>query len=170
MNLLVRSERPADRLSVRHVNRTAFDTDQEADLVDALRDSGFAETSLVAVADGQLIGHILFSPVSIIDNTVVVPALSLAPMAVAPSHQRQGIGTKLVETGLESCRKLGHRIVVVLGDPHFYRRFGFSSEDARPLKSPFGETDAWMALELIPGSLNNVKGLVRYAPPFDIFL
>lgn len=95
-----------------------------------------------------------------------VNALSLAPMAVLPSHQRQGIGTRLVEASLDACREQGHRIVLVLGHPEFYRRFGFSSESARNLKSPFGGGEAWMALELVPGTLAGISGRIEYPPPF----
>jgi putative acetyltransferase len=87
-------------------------------------------------------------------------------MAVLPDFQRRGIGSKLVEAGLEACRKQGHKIVVVLGHPDFYPRFGFSAELAQPLKSPFGGGEAWMAMELVPGALEGVVGRVEYPPPF----
>lgn len=98
-----------------------------------------------------------------------VDALSLAPMAVLPSHQRQGIGSRLVEAALEACREAGHRIVVVLGHPEFYPRFGFSAGLARPLESPFGGGEAWMALELVPGALGGVEGRVEFSLPFRAF-
>ncbi len=94
-------------------------------------------------------------------------ALSLAPMAVLPSHQRQGIGSRLVEAGLEACREKSCNIIVVLGHTEFYPRFGFSAELAQPLKSPFGGGDAWMAMELVPGVLAGVEGRVQYPAPFQ---
>src|SRR5205807_1121913 len=96
-------------------------------------------------------------------ETGVIEALALAPMAVRPSHQRRGIGTKLVEDGLRACREAGHKIVVVLGHPPFYRRFGFSASLAVPLSSPFSGGGSWMAVELVPGALAGVVGRVVYA-------
>ncbi|MGE3818909.1 MAG: GNAT family N-acetyltransferase, partial [Isosphaeraceae bacterium] len=79
----------------------------------------------------------------------------------------QGSGSRLVEDGLQECRRLGHRIVVVLGHPEFYPRFGFSATLAQRLESPFGSGDAWMARELAPGALAGVEGRVEYPPPFQ---
>lgn len=166
MTVAIRPEDEQDRAAIWHVNQQAFDGDAEANLVDALRDGGFAEVSLVAEVDGEIVGHILFSRVVIATKAGTVDALSLAPMAVLPSHQRQGIGSKLVEAGLEACREQGDRIVLVLGHPDFYPRFGFSAELARPLNSPFGGGEAWMALELVPGALSEIEGRVEYSPPF----
>ncbi|MEZ5944920.1 MAG: N-acetyltransferase [Planctomycetaceae bacterium] len=166
MSVAIRPEAEQDREAIWNVNQAAFEGDDEANLVDALRDGGFVEVSLVAEVDGKIVGHILFSRVAIITNVGTVDALSLAPMAVLPSHQRQGIGSSLVEAGLEACREAGHRIVVVLGHPEFYPRFVFSAELARPLESPFGGSEAWMALELEPGALGEVEGRVEFSLPF----
>jgi putative acetyltransferase len=121
--------------------------------------------SLVAESDGQIVGHVLFSEISIVSVGLSVPALSLAPMAVTPDHQRQGIGSMLVREGLKMCRADGHRIVVVLGHPDFYPRFGFSAKRTQNLKSPFSGP-AFMAEELTPGALEGVAGEVHYPPPF----
>ena len=117
MSVIVRREVDRDREAIHRINRSAFGGDAEAKLVDALRESGLVEVSLVADLDGMIVGHILFSRVKIKTSGGAVNALSLAPMAVLPSQQRKGIGTKLVESGLNSCRDSGHRIVVVLGHP-----------------------------------------------------
>jgi putative acetyltransferase len=163
----VRLERPEDLEAIREINRQAFEGEAEACLVDALRDGGYARLSLVAEEDGQVVGHILFSDLPIITQTSTLLALALAPMAVLPTRQRQGIGSRLVREGLRVCAEAGHRIVVVLGHPDYYPRFGFSSRLARVLKSPFSGP-AFMALELVPGALADVTGEVRYPPPFGL--
>lgn len=163
----VRSESSADQAAIHDVHTAAFETAAEADLVDALRDGGFVAVSLVAEENGEVVGHILFHSILIREGQTAVGALSLAPMAVAPTHQRRGIGSTLVEAGLEACRHQGYEIVVVLGHPAFYPRFGFSSVLAQSLRSPFGGGDAWMATELVAGALNSVRGVVEYPPPFQ---
>ena len=102
MNTGIRPETGQDREAIWNVNRSAFESDAEANLVDALRDGGFAEVSLVAGIDGKIVGHILFSRVTINTTVGKVEAVSLAPIAVLPDHQRQGIGSKLVEAGFEA--------------------------------------------------------------------
>jgi putative acetyltransferase len=153
-------------VAVRRVNRLAFGQEDEARLVDALRDGGYARVSLVAEVDRQLVGHILFSTLPILTPEGTVEALALAPMAVVPSHQRRGIGSMLVREGLRTCAAMEHRIVVVVGHPEFYPRFGFSARLAEPLKSPYSGP-AFMALELVSGALETIEGEVRYPPPFD---
>jgi putative acetyltransferase len=165
MPLMIRDETNCDQEAVRLVNRLAFGQDAEARLVDALRHGGFARLSLVAEKDGQVVGHVLFSDLAITAEGGTVAALALAPMAVLPDLQRQGIGSALVRRALEVCRERGHRIVVILGHPHFYRRFGFSSALAARLEAPYSG-EAFMALELVPGTLAGVTGKVEYAPPF----
>ena len=167
MNPLIRPETRADHEAIRQVNRLAFGQDDEARLVDSLRDSGYVRVSLVADQTGEIVGHILFSNLPIVTNAGIVPALALAPMAVLPECQNQGIGSALVRRGLEVCKEQGHRIVVVLGHPQFYPRFGFSSKLASALASPFGGGESWMALELVPRALADVRGRVDYPPPFE---
>src|SRR5207244_2588108 len=106
--------RMADREAIRRVNRLAFGGDEEARLVEALRDDGYVRAGFVAEKDGQIAGHILFSDLPVVTAAGTVPALALAPMAVVPEYQRQGIGTALVARGLEVCREQGHRIVIVV--------------------------------------------------------
>lgn len=168
MTILIRRELPKDRDAIRSVNQAAFGNDAEANLVDALRDGGFVELSLVGEIDGKVVGHILFSRVKISGKTGILEMLLLAPMAVLPEFQRQRIGSKLVTVGLATCRGMGHKIVMVLGHPGFYPRFGFSTELARPMESPFGGGEAWMALELVPKALEGVEGRVEYPPPFHV--
>lgn len=166
--ILVRAETADDHEAIRTVIRLAFGRDDEADLVDALRDGGYVRASLVAEVERVVVGHILFSDLPIVSETGAVPALALAPLAVLPEYQRQGIGSQLIRTALDTCRAQGHRIVVVLGHPDFYQKFGFSSELARPLESPFSGKPSFMAAELIRGALKGVTGKVRYASPFGL--
>jgi putative acetyltransferase len=167
MSFVIQPERTADLEAIRHVHRLAFGRDDEARLVDALRLGGFARVLLVAEKDGQVIGHILFSDLPIITQDGTVAALSLAPLAVLPAYQRQGIGSALVRRSLEVCKEQGHRIVIVLGHPQFYPRFGFTSKQAAQLESPYSGRESYMAVELIPGALDGVRGWAQYPPPFE---
>ena len=144
MNVVIRPETATDHEAIRHVNRLAFGQDGEARLVDALRDGGYVRVSLVAERAGQVVGHILFSDLPITTGAGTVAALALAPMAVLPELQRQGIGSALLRRGLEACRQQGHRVVLVLGHSHFYPRFGFSPKLAAHLESHFrAATRSW---------------------------
>jgi putative acetyltransferase len=163
----VRPEKPEDLETIRQVNRRAFGKEDEARLVDALRDGGYARLSLVAEEDGRVVGHILFSDLPIVKQAGTLHALALAPLAVLPEFQRQGIGSRLVRAGLRSCAEAGHKVVVVLGHPDYYPRFGFSATLAKRLKSPFSGP-SFMALELTPGALAGVTGEVCYPPPFGL--
>ena len=166
----IRPETTEDYAAIREVNALALGQEDEARLVENLRRSPdfIAELSLVAVEAGRVVGHILFSPVVIETKDGAVSALALAPMAVRPELQNQGIGSELVRDGLGRCRNLGHRIVVVVGHPVYYPRFGFSPARARGLEAPFPVPDeACLALELVPGALDGIAGVVRYPPPFD---
>jgi putative acetyltransferase len=167
VNATVRTETPDDLEAIREVNRQAFGQADEARLVDALRDGGYARLSLVAEEGGRVVGHILFSDLPIVTPAGTLHALALAPLAVLPANQRQGIGSCLVRQGLRACAEAGHRIVVVLGHPDYYPRFGFSVQLAKQLKAPFSGP-AFMALELAPGALADVTGEIRYPPPFGL--
>lgn len=158
----------ADELSrIRHINQAAFGRTDEADLVDQLREQGDVLLSLVAEVGQQAVGHILFSRMFIDTTDGAIPAVALAPMAVLPIHQRQGIGGSLIRRGLDLLRDAGEEAVIVLGHPEYYPRFGFSCERARLLQSPF-PAEAYMALELRPGALDGVRGTVRYAAAFGL--
>ena len=165
--LSIRDEQPADRQQVRKVNELAFGRRDEAELIDALRAEGAILLSLVAEANGQIVGHILFSRMTVETAQESIAAVSLAPMAVLPDYQGQQVGSRLVRRGLAELRARGEHIVIVLGHKEYYPRFGFSAEKARGLASPF-PPDAFMALELSDGALAGIHGAVRYASAFGL--
>jgi putative acetyltransferase len=165
--VVIRPENAGDRAAVRSVNQAAFGQPDEADLVDRLRSEGLVLVSLVAEYRTQVEGHILFSRMWIDTSAISIQAAALAPMAVAPPYQRQGIGERLIRSGLDRLRMLGEEIVIVVGHPDFYLRFGFTTEKARSLESPFPRP-AFMALELSPNALDGVCGKVRYPAAFGL--
>lgn len=170
MNLTIRPENPRDPqelAAIRVLNRAAFGASEEADLIDNLRAGDYVLLSLIAEIDGRIAGHILFSRMWIDGAGEPLPAVALAPVAVSPECQRHGIGSQLVQQGLDRMRAANEAVVIVLGHPGYYPRFGFSAALAAPLESPF-PGDAFMALELKPGALAGVTGRVRYAPPFGL--
>ncbi len=165
--MLVRAEKECDRESVRTVNLLAFETPSEADLVDALRQQVQTIVSLVAEEDGEVLGHIMFSPISLSGHPNL-KVMGLAPMAVAPTHQNKGIGSALVQAGLDQCRQLDFVAVVVLGHPEYYPRFGFSSASLFGIDSEYDVPDeVFMAMELQEDTLSGKTGKVRYAPAFS---
>lgn len=164
---IIRAELPRDRQQVRIVNEAAFGRSDEADLIDGLQAEGVVLASLVAESDGQVVGHILFTRMTVETAQGPVLAVSLAPMAVLPDHQRRQVGSKLVLRGLAELRDQGEKIVIVLGHKQYYPRFGFSPEKARDLSSPF-PPQAFMALELEEGALVGVRGSVRYPTAFGL--
>ena len=161
------NESAEERASIRRINETAFGGTEESTLVDKLRDDGHAIISLVAELDARAVGHIMFGRMWIQTPTGLVPAVALAPVAVLPEYQRRGIGGRLIRYGLELLRGQGEKIVIVVGHPDYYPRFGFSVEKARSLKSPF-PAEAFMAMELSAGALDDVRGPVVYPPAFGI--
>ena len=162
----IRPEQPPDIDAVRQLNRAAFETDTEAALVDILRENARPLVSLVAEEAGAIVGHIMFSPVAI-SSQIDARTMGLAPMAVWPARQRQGIGSALVTAGLEECRRLGMAGVVVLGHTRYYPRFGFRPASGFGLRSEYDvPDDVFMALELEPGGLQGKAGTVRYHPAF----
>jgi len=162
----VRAERPEDRATVRAVNLSAFDTAAEANLVDALRDQVQPVISLVAEIDARVIGHIMFSPVTM-DGHAELRLMGLAPMAVSPEHQSTGTGSALVRAGLQRCSELGFGAVVVLGHPQYYPRFGFQPSVRFGITSEYdAPAEAFMVVELQPGYLRGATGTVRHHEAF----
>jgi len=161
----IRQEAERDIPAIRNVNRRAFDAEDEARLVDDLRSEGYARLSLIAEEAGRIVGHIMFSEAVIRTEEGEAGALALGPVAVAPERQGHGIGSALIREGLDRCARMGHRVVVLLGHPGYYPRFGFSADLAGSLSSAYAG-EAFMALELVPGALAGLTGEFEFAPPF----
>jgi putative acetyltransferase len=163
----IRPERAGDAAGIHAVHCAAFPTDEEACLVDRLRAGGQARVSLVAELDGEVVGHVLFTPVSLVGPAAFASGLGLAPLAVLPAHQRGGIGSALVREGLAICRREGYPFVVVLGHANYYPRFGFRRASTAGLQNEYGADEAFMVLELQPGALPPEGGLVKYGQEFS---
>ena len=164
---MIRPEKSADRDAVFGVNAAAFESDAEAKLVDALRGDVEPLISLVAELDGEIVGHILFTPVHV--GAGRTPAMALGPMAVLPDRQRMGIGSHLVREGLQACRDAGAAAVFVLGHVEFYPRFGFVPAARYGCHYKGMERPAFFVMELGRGTLNSVRGSVEYHAAFDRF-
>jgi len=165
----VTPERPEHHGAVYQVHQEAFGRPDEARLVESLRRSPafIPELSLVALDGSQVVGHILFSRIVVRSSTESHRALALAPMAVLPPFQRRGIGTRLVRKGLEDARALGHRVVIVVGHPRYYPRFGFVPAEPLGIRAPFAvSSGAFMVRGLEPDALLGLEGEVEYPPEF----
>ena len=164
--MIIRPEEPGDIDAIHHVHAQAFGQPQEAQLVAALRAAGKALISLVALEEERVVGHILFSPVSVTTKPDGWRAAGLAPLAVLPAWQRRGIGAELMRAGLQACHDAGLALVVVLGG-HYYARFGFARASDAGLENEYGADEHFMALPLQEGALQRVSGLVCYAVEFQ---
>ena len=163
----IRAEEQDECAVVHAVHTSAFPTQAEADLVNAVRAQARPIVSLVAEDNRTIVGHILFSPVSL-PGRPHLKIMGLAPMAVIPGFQGTGIGSDLVRAGLDQCRKLGIGAVVVLGHPEYYPRFGFLPAGRFGLRCEYDAPDeAFMAVELDPGCLRDASGTVEYGAAFS---
>ena len=163
----IRSEVVDDVWAIDEIHRTAFPTPAEARLVEELRSRGNLVISLVCVESSQVVGHIAFSPVRIVGRQPCSAiGVGLGPVAVLPEYQGRGIGIQLVSSGLARAREAGYEYVVVIGDPFYYRRFGFEPASQWNLRDEFGGGGAFQTQELVSGSLTNCDGLVKYGDEF----
>lgn len=170
--ICIREERPEDIEEVRKLNEKAFTQAfgqaPEADLIDKLRENCPNILSLVAVLDDQIVGHILFSPVGI-ESDKIVEGMGLAPMAVHPEFQRQGIGSRLVQAGLEILKSQGSPFIIVIGLPEYYPRFGFEPASHSGIRSQWEEVpdEAFLILILNEKAMSGAHGIARYRGEFD---
>jgi putative acetyltransferase len=164
--MIVRPEESKDHAAVHAVNASAFETPAEANLVDVLREEAHPIVSLVAEDDGKVVGHILFSPVTLSGHKAL-KIMGLAPMAVMPAHQGEGFGSALVKAGLEMCKELGFGAVIVLGHRGYYPRFGFTPAVNYGIGCEYDvPADVFMAMELQPGYLRGTNGIIKFHPAF----
>lgn len=165
----IRPEQPEDLSLIQVVNEVAFGQPAEANLVDTLRSACPDVVSLVAVSDGQIVGHIFFSPVIVSDNVHQVKGMGLAPMAVLPEYQRRGIGSSLVESGLRILGTQNCPFVIVLGHAEYYPRFGFVPASRYGLDCQWAGVpdEAFMVLVLDETAMSGVSGVARYREEFD---
>ncbi len=165
----IRKEQRKDYDAIRSVNDLTFGQPEEGHIVDRLRESCEAIISLVAVADKRILGHIFFSLVTIEGSSGLIKGMGLAPMAVLPAFQNQGIGSMLVDEGLRIVREMSYPFVIVLGHEGFYPRFGFQKASKFGLKSQWQGVpdDAFMALILDESAMRDVSGIARYRDEFS---
>jgi len=169
MDIIIRQESPRDYAAIKEINDLAFKQANESMLIETLRDSPdfIPGLSLVAEFEQKIIGHILFYPVKIVNDSIEYVTLALAPMAVHPDYQRRGIGSKLVKEGLKRAKDLGHGSVIVAGHPEYYPRFGFKEASGFGIRTPFNVPDnAFLAIELANDALKDVKGIVKHPQPY----
>ncbi len=168
--IIVRTENSKDYEKVFEIHFRAFNRTKEAELVKKIRFSeGFlTDLSLVALYDNELVGHILFSVISVENEKEKYEALALSSLAVLPEFQNKGIGSELMRQGLERCRQKGFLFVVVLGLPDFYPRFGFQTARFNGIHPPFPVPDeVFMVNPLKEGILDNIRGVVKYSGTFS---
>ena len=164
----IRPEQREDIPGIRRVLLDAFPSSAEADLVDNLRERAAGCVSLVAEQASEIVGHILFSPVTLKETPVDLKMAGLAPMAVLASQQNKGIGSQLVEAGLQACRQHGYELVVVLGHPEYYPRFGFKPSVDLGLKSEYDvPAEVFMAQHLNEQETPHLAGTIVYHACFQ---
>lgn len=165
--VVIEPEDPSDADAVREVHVAAFDgRTEEADLVEALRDGGDMVLALVARQRGEVVGHVAFSRVMVDDPGGPEGAIGLAPVGVRPDMQHRGLGARLVEAGLEQLQSLGENVVLVVGSPAYYGRFGFTAAAAEPYPSPY--SGPYFMARLLTDPATAPRGAVTYPDAFEL--
>ena len=161
----IREERPGDVVAIRDVNKRAFGQDQEGNIVDALRSNGAALLSLVATLNDRVVGHIMYSPISVGRE---IMGAALGPMAVLPEHQRQSVGSELVAAGNRKIKDQGYPFIIVLGHSNYYPRFGFMPAGRHGIKCEWEVPEGvFMLLVLDQEKMQGVSGLAKYRHEFS---
>jgi putative acetyltransferase len=165
----IRKEFPQDIGDICIINEKAFGQIQEADIVDKLRANCDRLLSLVALQDEKIIGHTLFSPVTIEGHPGILKGMGLAPMAVLPEFQRQGVGSELVKAGIEMLKKSACPFIIVLGHPEYYPRFGFEPASRYRIRSQWEDVpdNAFMILWLDKTVMDPASGVAKYRDEFN---
>lgn len=165
--MLIRTEAPADILPIDRLLRSAFETEAEADLVMRLRENSGFTLSLVACTDeGEVVGYLLFTPVSL--NGEQLGWQGLAPVAVKKAYRRQGIANRMIKEGLDSLLEFGYLGCVVLGEPDYYGRFGFRDAESFSMRCSWEvPKGAFQVMELLQGEFAGKQGLIEYCPEFS---
>lgn len=175
MDILIKKERPEEYNTTEEVVKKAFSNEEYSDkkehlLVNRIRksDAFIPELSLIAIdQDHEIVGHILLSKITIVNDDKTVDSLALAPVSVIPEHQKKGIGSQLIHTALKKAKEIGYHSVIVLGHPDYYPKFGFKQARLWNIRAPFDVPDeVFMALELTENYLENVQGVVHYSSAF----
>jgi putative acetyltransferase len=163
LNSLIRHETPGDIDIISQLVEAAFQSSHEAELVSLIRSRKQSLLSLVASLEGEIVGHVMLSPIEI-DTTPTGDFAGLAPLSVVPRHQGKGIGGLLMRSAIDESKKLGFKALFLLGSPDYYPRFGFSPSH---IGNEYGATDAFMHLELEQGSLRSIQGIAKYVSAFQ---
>ena len=163
----IRKEHPQDIEAIRQVCDRAFGQPQEGEVVDSLRRNCEGLLSLVAVDQSQVVGHIFFSPATVDSGEKPILGMGLAPMAVLPEFQRQGIGSELIRVGVAMLKQKGCPFIIVLGHADYYPRFGFERASQYGIRSEWDvPDDAFMVLELDDAKMEGISGVASYRPEF----
>ena len=165
-NFAVRKADPGDTDAILSVVRSAFPSDEEANIVKSLKDNKKLQISLVATLNNEVVGYIAFSSVDLIGSDEQYVGLGLAPVAVIPQHQSKGVGSKLIKESLQLCLDMRTPFIVVLGEPSFYCRFNFVKASDFKINNEYGADNAFMVLELQPNTLPKDGGIIRYTSEF----
>ncbi len=175
MNFIINNETPSDYLQVKKVIKSAFNIEAENSefnewiLVEKIRNSEYYinELSLVALIEGKVVGHILFTPMKINDENNSYDSLALGPVSVHKDFQNKGAGKQLIKSGIEKAKELGYKSIIVMGDPQYYTKFGFDLASKFQIGTTSDYNDEYLfALELLKGELCRVRGIIKYCPSF----